>query len=283
MTELSLNWKRLSSTISKKKSTSGRKVEGVIKKPSKSPKLPLKAPSTKSKHLKQIPTQSNGTTNIVPTASQKSNIELALWSKDQDITLSDLQSTSHLTLKPQGNDARKREPGRFLAIDCEFVGVGPEGAESALARVSIVNFYGHVVYDKFVKPREKVTDWRTWVSGVTPKHMNQAISFTEAQKEVSDLLNNRVLVGHAVHHDLDSLYLSHPKSMIRDTTQYQPYRKIAGGRTPSLKKLSQQFLKIDIQSASHSSVEDARATMLLYRLHKNDFEQQLRQKFTKRG
>lgn len=47
-----------------------------------------------------------------------------------------------------------------------MVGVGPEGSESVLARVSIVNFHGAVVLDRFVRPREKVTDYRTWVSGV---------------------------------------------------------------------------------------------------------------------
>lgn len=47
-----------------------------------------------------------------------------------------------------------------------MVGVGPEGIESTLARVSIVNFHGAVILDRFVRPREKVTDYRTWVSGV---------------------------------------------------------------------------------------------------------------------
>lgn len=47
-----------------------------------------------------------------------------------------------------------------------MVGVGPEGSESTLARVSIVNYHGTTILDLFVRPREKVTDYRTWVSGV---------------------------------------------------------------------------------------------------------------------
>lgn len=47
-----------------------------------------------------------------------------------------------------------------------MVGVGPEGIESTLARVSIVNYHGCTILDRFVRPREKVTDYRTWVSGV---------------------------------------------------------------------------------------------------------------------
>lgn len=51
-------------------------------------------------------------------------------------------------------------------MDCEMVGVGREGKESMLARVSIVNQHGHCVYDEYVKPMEEVIDYRTKVSGI---------------------------------------------------------------------------------------------------------------------
>jgi len=51
-------------------------------------------------------------------------------------------------------------------MDCEMVGVGDDGKESILARVSMVNQYGCCIYDTFVKPTERVTDYRTKVSGV---------------------------------------------------------------------------------------------------------------------
>ena len=54
-------------------------------------------------------------------------------------------------------------------MDCEMVGVGYGGKDSILARVSIVNHFGNCIYDKYVKPREKVTDYRTAVSGIRPK------------------------------------------------------------------------------------------------------------------
>ena len=50
-----------------------------------------------------------------------------------------------------------------------MVGVGFGGKDSVLARVSIVNHFGHCIYDKYVKPREKVTDYRTAVSGIRPE------------------------------------------------------------------------------------------------------------------
>lgn len=52
-----------------------------------------------------------------------------------------------------------------------MVGVGPKGDESVLARISVVNQFGHCVYDKFVKSKEEVTDYRTWVSGVRPEDL----------------------------------------------------------------------------------------------------------------
>ena len=62
-------------------------------------------------------------------------------------------------------------PTKFVAIDCEMVGVGERGERSALARVSVVNFFGQVLLDSFVKPQERVTDYRTKWSGVRPKDL----------------------------------------------------------------------------------------------------------------
>ncbi len=56
-------------------------------------------------------------------------------------------------------------------MDCEMVGVGPDGIESALARVSIVNYSGGVVLDEYVRPQEPITNYRTWVSGIRPEDM----------------------------------------------------------------------------------------------------------------
>lgn len=58
-----------------------------------------------------------------------------------------------------------------LGIDCEYVGVGANGNDNMLARVSIVNMQGRCIYDKFVKPRETITDYRTAVSGIRPMNL----------------------------------------------------------------------------------------------------------------
>ncbi|MCH0628639.1 hypothetical protein JNB11_01440 [Kocuria palustris] len=167
---------------------------------------------------------------------------------------------------------KKREPGRYLAIDCEFVGVGPEGRKNALGRCLIVNYYGEVIYDEYVRPKERVTDWRTWVSGVTPGNMYQAKDVSIVKQEVMDLLQNRVLVGHSIHNDLKVLGISMSKQFIRDTATLAEYRAHSGGKPPSLKKLAQIYFNIEIQHGSHSSVEDAQMAMLLFRIRKKDFK-----------
>lgn len=62
-------------------------------------------------------------------------------------------------------------PGKYLAIDCEMVGVGIDGKESSLARVSMINYYGAVMMDEFVRQRERVVDYRTEFSGIRPSDM----------------------------------------------------------------------------------------------------------------
>ena len=56
-----------------------------------------------------------------------------------------------------------------------MVGIGPDGSESALARVSIVNQFGDCVYDKFVAPGDEVTDYRTQYSGIRPHNLHNGI------------------------------------------------------------------------------------------------------------
>lgn len=60
-------------------------------------------------------------------------------------------------------------------MDCEMVGVGPNGEDSIVARVSIVNRFGKCIYDKYVKPTEEVTDYRTAVSGIRPEHLKTGL------------------------------------------------------------------------------------------------------------
>ncbi|GAO19912.1 hypothetical protein UVI_02039090 [Ustilaginoidea virens] len=162
--------------------------------------------------------------------------------------------------------------GKYVAIDCEMVGIGPGGHQSALARVSLVDFHGRQLYDSFVKQKEKVTDWRSSISGVSPRDMRFARQFEDVQNEVFSLINGRVLVGHDLRHDLDALKLTHPPKDVRDTAKHQTFKKYSHGRKPALRILARELLGVEIQQGPHSSTEDARVTMLLFRKHKSQFD-----------
>lgn len=82
-----------------------------------------------------------------------------------------------------------------------------------------VNASGNVVYDSHVAQAEHVTDYRTWVSGVTAEHLVGAPSLAAVQADVAALLKGRTLVGHGLSKDLRVLMLSHPRKDIRDTAK----------------------------------------------------------------
>lgn len=285
---LSSNWKKLQETLKKDTSRppkrkasesalqsprNGVKHRKIDRKPKTIPKQKTAQNSTEMGH------GWSNTKKDAPSAS------LALWAEDNDIPAKDLAAAYGTSLKStsipvSGNTtdtineglSPTAEAGKYLAIDCEMVGVGE--TDSALARVSIVNYHGHQIYDSFVQPKEPVTDYRTFVSGITPQLLRSARSLEVVQADVARLLDDKILVGHAVRNDLDALLLGHPRRDIRDTSKHKPFRKLAGGRTPGLKRLAREILGVDIQGGEHSSVEDARATMLLFIREKEEFERE---------
>ena len=164
---------------------------------------------------------------------------------------------------------------RYIALDCEMVGVGTDGKESILARVSIVNSLCECIYDEYVMPKEKVIDYRTHVSGIRPSDLKDALDYFAVQKDVSELLKGRVLVGHALQNDMKVLMLSHSKKNIRDTSKYKPFRKLLKTKRPALKKLADEILHKEIQVGEHNSVVDAQIAMQLYKKYKKEWEKSL--------
>ncbi|KAI6076032.1 Gem-associated protein 5 isoform X1 [Aix galericulata] len=184
------------------------------------------------------------------------------------------QSVERVLVKEKSSDGLTRT----VAMDCEMVGVGPNGEDSIVARVSIVNQFGKCVYDKYVKPTEEVTDYRTAVSGIRPENIKTGEDFKTVQKEVADILNGRILVGHALHNDLKVLFLDHPKKKMRDTQKYKPFRQRVKSARPSLKLLCERLLNVQVQTSEHSSVQDAQAAMRLYTLEKKQWEAAIKNK-----
>ena len=191
-------------------------------------------------------------------------------------------------------DLSDEEKSRYVALDAEMVGVGPGGYHSRLARVSLVNYDGETVFDTLVKVLEPVTDYRTFVSGITAEDLasDSAISFIECQLQVSELIRDRIVVGHGLKNDFRVLGIHHPWHLVRDTAKYEPFmapchpfESPTGAclRSKKLKVLAKDKLDmvIQVEGRAHSPVEDAVAALELYKKHRVKWEKAVEYKVNK--
>ncbi|XP_024123079.1 interferon-stimulated 20 kDa exonuclease-like 2 [Oryzias melastigma] len=218
-----------------------------------------------------------GSTHSLPSTTSTVN-------KSDDHKPKELLSTKAQTSGPSTSSHKPctkatGNPNKYLAIDCEMVGTGPKGSISQLARCSIVSYEGDVIYDKYINPAMPVTDYRTRWSGIRPRDLIKATPYSEARKEILKLLMGKVIIGHAIHNDFKALSYFHPTVLTRDTSKI-PLLNVKAGfgakECVSLKRLTKALLNRDIQNKKgHSSVEDAKATMELYKVVEGEWEKTL--------
>lgn len=171
----------------------------------------------------------------------------------------------------------------IISIDCEMVGVGPD-SKSALARVCIIDYDGEVVFDEFSRPAEEITDYRTTISGITFKDIfaDDVKSVEEVCKVVRNLVKDKIIVGHSLNHDLKSLYIQHPRRLLRDTSSFVKFQKRSGGKM-KLRDLALSELGWIIQEGEHDPYIDARAALEIYKKHEVHWEQTVKNKFSQRN
>mmetsp|Transcript_20054 Transcript_20054/g.29490 ORF Transcript_20054/g.29490 Transcript_20054/m.29490 type:complete len:370 (+) Transcript_20054:77-1186(+) len=179
----------------------------------------------------------------------------------------------------------EEEKAKYVALDCEMVGIGAGGKQSALARVSVTDWNDNVIIDTFVQVPDRVTDFRTWVSGVRAKDIKMtnrnAMELNACRRKVGEILKNKILVGHSLKNDFAALMLDHPKSEIRDTAKYKPLMRATGKgggklRPRKLRDLVKEYIGLEIQKEgeAHTSVEDSQATMRLYKAVRDKWEKE---------
>jgi RNA exonuclease 4 len=188
----------------------------------------------------------------------------------------------------QPRNVPKMDENLFVAIDCEMVGVGQNGKQSSLARVTLIAWNGDIIMDEYVQQQEEVTDYRTFVSGITPEMLQDArMDYDACRQHVLALLEGKLLVGHGLKNDLRVLGITHPWQMTRDTAKYQPFMKVRfedGILWPrALKDLCQEKLSREVQvnGRPHCPKEDALAALDLYKLVHNKWEKAMEYKINK--
>lgn len=174
---------------------------------------------------------------------------------------------------------------QYLALDCEMVGVGPDGQRSSVACVTVIDWHGGIIFHSFIRQTEHVTDYRTFVSGITEKQLQKAtMTLDECRGIISQLIYNRILVGHALQNDLEALKISHPWWLTRDSATFEPFMKFRFDDKVlwprRLKDLATEKLSREIQKAGHphSAYEDALAAFDLYKSVRMQWESAINRK-----
>lgn len=138
----------------------------------------------------------------------------------------------------------------------------------SLARISIVDWSGKAVLDKYVKPTLPIKNYFTQFSGITPTLLeNVTTTLPDIQASLLDLCTpSTILLGHSLESDLNALKFTHP--FIIDTSLIYPHPRGPPLRS-SLKYLANKYLHREIQCGGengHNSVEDALAVLDLVKL-----------------
>jgi len=221
--------------------------------------------------LKKCAENSAGLDDLV-LEKQDSDSELAIASSHEpkkfQVTCDNIVSND---TKCNSSSRRKNSEAinysNYIAIDCEMVSSLKN--PNALARCTIVDFDGKVVYDKYVKPYSKILDYRTQYSGILPHHMTNATPFSVAQRQIRGIISGKNVVGHTLSSDFKAIGFDHPADKTVDISRLKSLRNLLGLKGDlvlSLKRMTKALLMRDIQTGPHCSHEDAWATMELFKL-----------------
>ncbi|VUZ47333.1 unnamed protein product [Hymenolepis diminuta] len=149
-----------------------------------------------------------------------------------------------------------------FAIDCEMV-YTRFGFE--LARATVVNMNGDIIYDKIVHPSGELLDPNTKYSGLTREDVEQATATLQTvQSDLQRILDkDTILIGHSLENDMIALKIIHDK--IVDTSIVFSMNT-SPNRKRGLKYLAMKHLYRAIQIDSHDSAEDARTCVDLMKI-----------------
>ncbi|KAI0192050.1 exonuclease [Xylaria flabelliformis] len=260
-------------------------------------------------HVKAVPTKEALTFNtswktpsvIIYQVKTANNRLDSSWKQNLDsrlLYLDLLPNRGDKTYRALNRETEPAGPDTIVAIDTEFVKIAQPEVEMhsdgnskiirptvhALARTSIVRGSGMdegvPFIDDYIIINEKVVDYLTSYSGITPEDLDKTIAAERghnlvplkiAYKKIWILLNlGCKFLGHGLKQDFRVINIHVPKAQVIDTSNLIFIKE-------RLRKLSLQFLaytilKEDIQLHTHDSIEDARTALRLYRKYQEYVE-----------
>ncbi|KAG8928805.1 hypothetical protein FRC03_010050 [Tulasnella sp. 419] len=161
----------------------------------------------------------------------------------------------------------------IIGLSCVSVGAGQGGSMPILARVSIVDKRGNILYDTLVKPTAPVVSYRTSTTGLDANSFGTAVPFQQAQATAAKLIAGKILVGHQLWNDLSVLGICHPAVDTRDTALFLPFRAALGipNQIIGLPTLVWHFMRRKL-TLNIDSAEISRATVDVYRSHQKEWD-----------
>ncbi|KAJ4973280.1 hypothetical protein NE237_006454 [Protea cynaroides] len=175
------------------------------------------------------------------------------------------------------DDPNGRSGPQVVALACKMVSGGSDGSFDLCARVCLVDEDENIIFQSYVRPQNRVTNYRYETTGIRPENLRDGMPIKKVQSKILDFLCNgepqwtiqsrrgraKILVGHRLDHDLERLGMEYPAHMIRDTAKYPPLLKTSK-LSNSLKYLTQAYCGYDIHTGIQDPYEDCVATMRLY-------------------
>lgn len=153
----------------------------------------------------------------------------------------------------------------MFGVDCEMCRTS--AGVNELTRISIINENHESIYETLVCPQNKIVDYLTQFSGITPQMMkNVTKTLKEVQDDVRKILPpDAILVGQSLQSDLMAMRMMHP--YVIDTSIIF---NISGDRKrkSKLQTLASEFLgeKIQKNPLGHDSIEDCSTSLKLTKL-----------------
>ena len=156
---------------------------------------------------------------------------------------------------------------RAIALDCEMAGgrMGGSLVDQLIQLTAIDYITGEVLISALVNPTLEIRQWRTNIHGVTHGMILQATRDGTALRDVFharellfSLMNrDTILVGHALHHDLNVLKIAHDRCVDSEMLAKAAINRGQSSST-GLKKLCESLMGLGVQRmANHSCLEDS--------------------------